>query len=69
MFKRVQAGCLLAVAMALHSTSFAAELKDLYQAKVMQSSTMQEWQRAAMSSVLVRITGSEAVLSVPAVAA
>lgn len=69
MFKRIQAGCWLVVAMAMPNTSFAAELKDLYQAKVMQSSSMQEWQRAAMSSVLVRITGSEAVLAVPAVAA
>lgn len=69
MFKRLQASCLLAATMAMPATSFAAELKDLYQAKVMQSSSMQEWQRAAMSSVLVRITGGEAVLAVPAVAA
>lgn len=50
-------------------TSHAAEFKDLYQAKVNASAKPAEWQRAAMSAVLVRITGSDAVLTQPAVAA
>lgn len=50
-------------------TSHAAELKDLYQAKVSASATPAEWQRAAMSAVLIRITGSETVLTQPAIAA
>lgn len=60
----------LALAALIGATSIeAAEFKDLYQAKVAASAKPAEWQRAAMSSVLIRITGSDAVLSQPAVAA
>lgn len=62
-------GWVTGVLLAISGMATAAELKDLYQAKVPQSANAQQWQRAAMSSVLIRLTGSEAVLASPAVAA
>lgn len=50
-------------------SSHAAEFKDLYQAKVTASAKPADWQRSAMSAVLVRLTGSESVLTQPAIAA
>lgn len=60
----------LAVAALIGAVSgHAAEFKDLYQAKVTASAKPADWQRAAMSAVLVRLTGSETVLTQPAIAA
>lgn len=46
----------------------AAEFTDLFQAQVPAQQSQSQWQRAALSAVLVKLTGSEAVLSHPAVA-
>ncbi len=46
----------------------AAEFTDLFQAQVPAQQTASQWQRAALSAVLVKLTGSEAVLSHPAIA-
>lgn len=47
----------------------AAELTDLYQAQVPATGSAAQWQRAALSQVFVKLTGSEAVLSQPAIMA
>lgn len=47
----------------------AAELTDLFQAQVPANQSQAQWQRAALSIVLVKLTGSEQVLANPAVIA
>ena len=46
----------------------AAEFTDLFQAQVPAQQSQSQWQRAALSAVLVKLTGSETVLSHPAIA-
>jgi len=45
----------------------AAEFTDLFQAQVPSQPNQTQWQRAALSAVLVKLTGGEAVLSQPAI--
>ena len=45
----------------------AAEFTDLFQAQVPAQANQSQWQRAALSNVLVKLTGSDAVLSLPAI--
>ncbi len=47
--------------------SFTAELTDLFQAEVDGNQSQSQWQQAAVSAVLVKLTGSEQSLSHPAV--
>jgi len=56
-------------AMMLLPQSQAAELTDLYQAEVDAAQSQTQWQQAAMAAVLVKLTGSEAILTQGAIAA
>jgi hypothetical protein len=50
------------------SMSLCAELTDLYQAEVDANQSQNQWQQAAVASVLVKLTGGEAILKNPAIA-
>lgn len=47
----------------------AAEITDLYEAQVPAQASQSQWQRAAFSAVLLKLTGSDAVLADPEIAA
>lgn len=47
----------------------AAELTDLFQAEVDANQSQSQWQQAAMAAVLVKLTGSEQILTQSAIAA
>lgn len=51
------------------NTVFAAELTDLYQAEVDANQSQAAWQQAAFSAVLLKLTGSETIISNSAVQA
>lgn len=53
----------LLVAAALNTHVKAAELTDLYQAKVAAGQSQSQWQKLALQEVLVKLTGGEAILS------
>lgn len=55
-------------ALLLGQLAKAAELTDLYQAKVPAGLSQSQWQRQALQDVLLKLTGSEAVLSQPGLA-
>ncbi len=56
-------------ALMLLPQSQAAELTDLYQAEVDAAQSQTQWQQAAMAAVLVKLTGSDAILTQGAIAA
>lgn len=62
-------GALLMASWLGGGTAMAAELANLYQAKVPVSTSSQAWQQQALANVLTRVTGSEAVLANPTIAA
>lgn len=55
-------------ALLLGQVARAAELTDLFQAKVPAGLSQSQWQRQALQDVLLKLTGSEAVLSQPGLA-
>jgi hypothetical protein len=59
---------LIGLAVVLPQTQ-AAELTDLYQAEVDANQSQSQWQQAAMAAVLVKLTGSEQILTQGAIAA
>lgn len=61
-FQRLTPAVLLLTVL-LSPISDAAELTDLYQAKVTAGQSQSQWQRQALQDVLVKLTGSDAVLS------
>ncbi len=70
MFRHLLAGSLICLAAVTSSAQLqAAELTDLYQAQVDAGQSQSQWQQAAMAAVLVKLTGSDQVLSQPAIAA
>jgi hypothetical protein len=70
MFRHLLAGSLICLAVLTMSAQLqAAELTDLYQAEVDAGQSQAQWQQAAMAAVLVKLTGSEQVLTQPAIAA
>lgn len=52
----------LLVSAVLNTQAKAAELTDLYQAKVAAGQSQSQWQRQALQDVLVKLTGGEAIL-------
>lgn len=52
-----------------HPLATAAEITDLYEAQVPAQSSQSQWQRAAFSAVLLKLTGSDIVLADPEIAA
>ncbi len=60
-FQRLTPAVLLVSAF-LSTVSNAAELTDLYQAKVAGGQSQSQWQRQALQDVLVKLTGGEAIL-------
>ncbi len=69
MFRQLLAGSLCGLAvLTLSVQTRAAELTDLYQAQVDAGQSQSQWQQAAMAAVLVKLTGSEQVLTQPAIA-
>lgn len=59
----------LSVLLSWSSMSLSAELTDLYQAEVDANQSQNQWQQAAVAAVLVKLTGGEAILKNPAIAA
>ncbi|MBU2278209.1 MAG: DUF2066 domain-containing protein [Gammaproteobacteria bacterium] len=57
----------LSLLLCLSFLSIGAELTDLYQAEVDANQSQSQWQQAAVSAVLVKLTGGEQILSNPAV--
>ena len=69
MFRHLLAGSLICLAaVTLPAQLQAAELTDLFQAQVDAGQSQAQWQQAAMAAVLVKLTGSEQILSQPAIA-
>lgn len=69
LFRHLLAGSLICLTvLAMSAQLQAAELADLYQAEVDAGQSQAQWQQAAMAAVLVKLTGSEQVLSQPAIA-
>lgn len=51
--------------LSLSCFSFSAELTDLFQAEVDANQSQSQWQQAAVAAVLVKLTGSEQILTNP----
>lgn len=68
LFKSLIANVVLSAAFLLNQPLKAAELSDLYQARVPAGQSQAQWQRQAMQDVLLKLTGSADVISQPALA-
>lgn len=66
-FQRLTPAVLLVSAF-LSTVSNAAELTDLYQARVAAGQSQPQWQKQALQDVLVKLTGGEAVFAQPGIA-
>ena len=66
-FQRLTPAVLL-VAAFLSTISNAAELTDLYQARVAAGQSQPQWQKQALQDVLVKLTGGDAVFAQPGIA-
>ncbi|WP_031570967.1 DUF2066 domain-containing protein [Rheinheimera texasensis] len=66
-FQRLTPAVLLVSAF-LITVSNAAELTDLYQARVAAGQSQPQWQKQALQDVLVKLTGGEAVFAQPGIA-